>query len=299
MSVKFTVLGSGSGGNAIYIETPETRLLVDAGFSGRQLRQRLAQIGKTPENLTGILITHEHSDHTQGLSILAARLKIPVICNRATQEELAGQLECPFACQLFATGATFEMGDIAIDTFSVSHDAQDPVGYLLRTTWGNIGVLTDLGHATKLVLERVRSANILFLEANHDVQMLQDDTRRPWSLKQRILSRHGHLSNDAAAEAAEQVASASLKHIYLGHLSQDCNKPEIARRVVSERLVKIGAGHIQIQVTCQSTISPTLTLTAPPEPLQPRPNPDSGTNENMGGLNKGLNMNELNFEGLL
>lgn len=260
MSVQLTVLGSGSGGNSIYIETPETRLLVDAGFSGRQIRQRLAQIGKTPENLTGILITHEHSDHTQGLPILAARLKIPVFCNRPTREEIASQLECDFECQLFATGAAFAMGDIVVETFSVPHDAQDPVGFLLRTPGGNIGLLTDLGHATKLVLERVRAANVLFLEANHDVKMLQADTRRPWSLKQRILSRHGHLSNEAAAEAAAQVASAELRHLYLGHLSQDCNKPEIAHRVVAERLRQIGAVHIKVETTCQTAISPTFAL---------------------------------------
>lgn len=273
VSVQFTVLGSGSSGNALYIETPEARLLVDAGFSGRQLRQRLAQIGKTPESLSGILITHEHSDHTQGLTILASRLKIPVYCNRATQDEIATQLEGPFNCQLFATGATFEVGDFVIDTFSVSHDAQDPVGFLLRTPSGNIGVLTDLGHATKLVLERVRPAHALFLEANHDVQMLQNDARRPWSLKQRILSRHGHLSNEAAAEAAEQVASAELKHLFLGHLSQDCNQPEIARATVAERLQKAGAGHIQIVVTSQSTLSPTLTLAGAAAPTLVTANP--------------------------
>jgi len=260
VSVQFTVLGSGSAGNALYIETPETRILVDAGLSGRQLRLRLAQIGKTPECLSGILITHEHSDHTQGLSILAARLKIPVYCNRATQEEIASQLQEPFESRLFTTGSTFDLGDVVVDTFSVSHDAQDPAGFLLRTVAGNIGVLTDLGHATKMVLQRVRPANILFLESNHDVQMLQNDTRRPWSLKQRILSRHGHLSNDAAAEAAEQVASAELKHLYLGHLSQDCNQPDLARQVVGERLQKIGAGHIQIAVTSQTAVSTTTAL---------------------------------------
>jgi phosphoribosyl 1,2-cyclic phosphodiesterase len=161
---------------------------------------------------------------------------------------------------LFVTGARFELGDIMVETFSVPHDAQDPVGFLLETANGNIGVLTDLGHATKLVLERVRRANILILEANHDIKMLQDCPHRPWSLKQRILSRHGHLSNAAAAEAAEQIISAELRHLYLGHLSRECNRPELAYKEVSERLLRIGAQHVKLELTSQRTPSPTLPL---------------------------------------
>ena len=115
-----------------------------------------------------------------------------------------------------------------VETFSIPHDAQDPVGFLLRTRRGNIGFATDLGHVTNLVLDRIRAANVLVLESNHDVKMLQDCPRRPWSLKQRILGRHGHLSNEAAAEAAEQIMSAELRHLYLGHLSRECNRPELA-----------------------------------------------------------------------
>ncbi len=123
-----------------------------------------------------------------------------------------------------------------------------------------IGFLTDLGHATKLVVERVRSAHVLVLEANHDLKLLQEDIRRPWSLKQRILSRHGHLSNDAAAEVAEQVVSSDLRHLYLGHLSGDCNRPEIACRTVNERLVRLGAIHVALAAASQDTPCATLTL---------------------------------------
>lgn len=258
--VRLTILGSGSGGNCAYLETDETRVLIDAGFSLRQIRQRLTVISRAPENLTGILVTHEHSDHVQGLAALSEKLRIPVYCNRPTQEAIEYQLQTRLGCRLFATGDTFEVGDITVEAFNIPHDAQDPVGFLLRTSGGNIGFLTDLGHATKLVLQRARAANVLVLETNHDVKMLQDCPHRPWSLKQRILSRHGHLSNDAAAEAAEQIMSAELRHLYLGHLSQQCNRPELAMRAVQERLDKIDARHVRVELTSQRLPCPTLGL---------------------------------------
>jgi len=260
VAVRLTILGSGSAGNCAYLETGETRLLIDAGFSGRQIRQRLATFGRAPEGLHGILLTHEHSDHVQGLATLCAKLQIPIYCNRLTREAVEGQLQARLDCRIFTTGATFEVGDVAVDTFSVPHDAYDPVAFLLRTGAGNIGILTDLGHATKLVIERVRRANVLLLETNHDLKLLQEDTRRPWSIKQRILSRHGHLSNAAAAEAAEQIVSAELRHLYLGHLSRDCNRPELAHQIVSERLQKIGASHVTIESTSQGAPCPSLDL---------------------------------------
>jgi phosphoribosyl 1,2-cyclic phosphodiesterase len=239
------------------LETPLTRLLIDAGLSGRQIRRRLASIGRSPETLHGILITHEHSDHVAGLVGLAAKLQLPIFCNRLTRDAIEAQLQIQINARIFQTGASFEVGDVMVDTFSVPHDANDPVGFLLRTASGNIGFLTDLGHATKLVIERVRSANVLLLEANHDLQMLRDDPRRPWSLKQRILSRHGHLSNDGAADLVEQVVSAGLARLYLGHLSRDCNRPELAHRVVSQRLQQVGATHVQIESTSQDCPCPT------------------------------------------
>lgn len=261
VSVQFTILGSGSGGNCAYLETGETRILIDAGFSGRQIRQRLASIGRTPESLHGILVTHEHGDHIQGLNILAAKLQIPVFANRLTREAIEDHLGAPLpAPHVFQTGATFEIGDVIIDTFSIPHDAQDPVGFLLRTPAGNIGFLTDLGHATQLVVQRVKPAHVLVLETNHDMKMLQDDTRRPWSTKQRILSRHGHLCNEAAAEAAERIVTSDLRQLYLGHLSRDCNRPELAHRVVSERLQTISATHVHVESTSQDHPSPTFNL---------------------------------------
>jgi phosphoribosyl 1,2-cyclic phosphodiesterase len=259
VAAKLTILGSGSSGNCAYVETAETRLLIDAGFSARQTRKRLAEIGRGPEGLSGILITHEHTDHINGLAALCAQINVPIYCNRLTKEAIEYQLQSRFECRVFTTGASFEVGDILVDTFSIPHDASDPVGFLLRTSGGNIGFLTDLGHATKLALERVRSANVLVLETNHDLKMLQDSSR-PWSLKQRIAGRHGHLSNTDAADAVQEIMSAGLRHLYLGHLSRECNQPELARRVIVERLEKIGANHVTTELTSQNVPCPTLEL---------------------------------------
>ena len=260
MACRFTILGSGSRGNCAYLETDEVRLLIDAGFSARQIRQRLAALGRSPESLTAILITHEHSDHIQGLSGLSEKLRIPIYCNRLTRDAIESILNIRLESRLFETGASFEIGDVSVESFSIPHDAQDPVGFLIRTATANIGFLTDLGHATTLVLNRVKPAHALVLEANYDVKLLQDDTKRPWSIKQRIAGRHGHLSNDAAAGAVQEVVSADLKHLFLGHLSQDCNRPELALNTVSARLQSLGASHVHTVVTSQDTATATLTL---------------------------------------
>jgi phosphoribosyl 1,2-cyclic phosphodiesterase len=281
VSVKFTILGSGSSGNCAYVETAEARILVDAGFSPLQIRKRLAGIGKTPENLTAILLTHEHSDHISGLLGLADKFHIPVFCNRGTQDgtiwafktkweskksaALTGldgtaHLKAKIDWRLFDTGGGFEIGDVAIETFSIPHDAQDPVGYVLHTAAGKIGFATDLGHVTKLVLERIRVANVLVLESNHDVKMLQDCPRRSWALKQRILGRHGHLSNVTAAETAAQIMSAGLRQLYLAHLSRECNTPELAQHIMAEQLHHIGAKHVQLQIAAQDVPCGTLEL---------------------------------------
>lgn len=242
------------------METDEARILIDAGFSARQIRQRLATIGRVPENLTGILITHEHGDHVQGLGALLSKLRIPVYANRPTQDAVQSGLDVRLDWRLFSTGAGFEIGDVWVETFSVPHDAQEPVGFLLRTNGTNIGFLTDLGHVTRLVIERVRPANVLVLEANHDVKLLQECLHRPWSLKQRILGRQGHLSNEAAAEAVGEILSTDLRHLYLGHLSRDCNRPELAYQAVNERLQRMGANHVQLSLATQDAPGATLSL---------------------------------------
>ena len=260
MAVKITILGSGSNGNSLYVESPETRLLIDAGFSARQLRLRLGAIGSSADLLQAILLTHEHSDHVKGLAVLCSKLDLPIYCNRLTADAIEYQFGRRFNFQLFQTGAEFQIGDLTIETFPVPHDAQDPVGFLVKSVHGVLGVLTDLGHATQAVLQRVRQANVLLLEANHDTQLLQADVKRPWSVKQRILSRHGHLSNEAAASVAEQLVHPKLQRLYLGHLSSDCNSPELAQQTVADRLRTMGASHVEVLSTAQDIPSETFLL---------------------------------------
>ncbi|MBM3824008.1 MAG: MBL fold metallo-hydrolase [Verrucomicrobia bacterium] len=264
--VLFTILGSGSGGNCAYLEAGETRLLIDAGFSARQIRERLSSIGRAPESLSGILITHEHSDHVQGLSVLAAKTGVPVYCNRLTRDAILTSNPGTFVSKLFNTGDSFAVGDVEVETFSIPHDAQDPVGFLLRTGSGNIGFLTDLGHASRMVVERVRPAHALVLETNYDLRMLQEDTRRPWSLKQRIASRHGHLSNDAAANTLRQIMHDGLQTVYMAHMSRDCNRPELAQRALSAAVELCGATHVELRPTSQDKPCATQVLSAVPSP---------------------------------
>ena len=262
--MKVTILGSGSSGNCSLIESDRTCLLVDAGLSGRQIKERLALLGRSIEQITGIVLTHEHGDHTRGLTVLCKQRAIPVYANRLTAEAISSDPErnaaVPISWRLFATGSSFEIGDLTVESFSVPHDAQDPVNFVVRHNGYTVGVLTDLGHATKLVADRVRATDVLIVEANHDVKMLQDDTVRPWSTKQRILSRHGHLSNDAAATLACDVVTDKLRHVFLAHLSRDCNRPELAQRVVAERLGKLGARHVRVAVSGQDAPTATVSL---------------------------------------
>ncbi|HUB65871.1 MAG TPA: MBL fold metallo-hydrolase [Candidatus Methylacidiphilales bacterium] len=256
--LRFTILGSGSSGNCAYLETEHVRLLIDAGFSAKQIGQRLGAIGRSIGDVQAIFLTHEHGDHVCGLPVLAKRHHIPVYCNRLTAECLQPQLPGYAAWQLFESGGTLNFGDLRVNSFSVPHDAYDPVGFMFYHALGNIGFLTDLGYATKLVLERVRAARALVLEANHDLRLLQEDTKRPWAVKQRILSRHGHLSNDAAAEVAAEVATDTMEAIYLGHLSADCNRPEWARAVVSKKLTEKGRPFVQLRDTAPDQPCETL-----------------------------------------
>lgn len=258
--MQFTVIASGSSGNAAYLETPGARILIDCGISAKRIRTALLDLNRTPERLDGILITHEHSDHISGLKVLAGKLGIPVYCNRHTAEEIRRIHQTEFQFRLIETGSSFEIGDLQIDTFPIPHDAIDPVGFVLHTPGGTIGFLTDMGHGTRLVADRCRHAEVLLLETNHDTDLLNNDPRRPWSLKQRILSRHGHLSNEGAAEFLEQLIHPGLKHIFCAHLSRDCNTPELARTEIVEKLAQLNAAHVQVHVTQHATPCETMAL---------------------------------------
>ncbi len=258
--VNFTVLASGSSGNAAYLETPNSRLLIDCGISAKRIREALLNLDRTPERLDGILITHEHSDHVSGLKVLAAKLGIPVYCNRHTAEEIRRIHDTNFDFRLVETGNAFEIGDLNVDTFPIPHDAIDPMGFVLHTPEGRIGFLTDMGHGTRLVADRVRDAEVLLLETNHDVDLLNNDPRRPWSLKQRILSRHGHLSNEGAANFLEQLVHPELQHIYCAHLSRECNTPDLARTEIHTQLSQLGAPFVNVEVTSPRQPCQTLGL---------------------------------------
>jgi phosphoribosyl 1,2-cyclic phosphodiesterase len=255
-----TVLGSGSRGNCSLIATANCRLLLDAGFSARQMIQRLKSVGVSPESLDGILITHEHTDHIAGLNIFCRRFEIPIYANPLTAESLRrGALEDFPRWSLFATGAVFSIKDIQIQSFYVPHDAVDPTAFVLTADEGSIGFLTDLGYAPKLALERIRDVDILVVETNHDERMLQEDSKRPWSVKQRILSRHGHLSNEAAAKLVASIAGHRLGRVVLGHLSRDCNRPDLALGAMD----KLGISGIDLFCADQNEISPVFTLSRP------------------------------------
>jgi len=251
-----TILGSGSTGNCALVETPGARLLVDAGLSTRQIQIRLAQCGVTPEQIDGILLTHEHSDHAGALKVWTKQFGTPVYCNRMTSEIL--QKDTPTLkaeWRLFSTGSDFAVKDVTVQTFPVPHDAVEPAGFVLHNGAAALGYLTDLGFATKLVYERVRQVQTLFIETNHDEKLLQECTKRPWSVKQRILSRHGHLSNAAAAAVLAEVLDGRLQRTVLGHLSRDCNSPELATQTVRGVLDARGGQHVRICCAGQDAVT--------------------------------------------
>lgn len=255
-----TVLGSGSSGNCAVVSTGETTLLLDAGLSAKQIVARLEMAGLSLDAIDGILLSHEHGDHTRGMEILCRKRAIPLFCTPLTQESLAGSIEfkSPPRWHLMQTGSAFQFRDLRIESFPVPHDAVDPVGFLIEDGESRLGFLSDVGFITNLIKDRLQKAHSLFVEANYDTRLLEADTKRPWATKQRISSRHGHLSNDQVAELVEAIAHDGLHHIVLGHLSEDCNDPDTAVRSVHEALRR--ANICGVSVRCADRHAPTATL---------------------------------------
>ncbi len=254
MSLKVCVLASGSQGNCSLISTSSTRILIDAGISGRDTIRRLAQLGLAVEEIDAILIGHEHTDHVRGLPVLAGRYARPVYLNRATADAAASLLVKAAAVKIFTNGQSWDIGDLTVLPFSVFHDAQDPVGFVIRHGPHAVTVVTDLGTPTRLVRERLRGSRVVILEANHDPALLMNGDR-PWSLKQRIKSSQGHLSNEDAGELLARETDDSLTDVFLAHLSRDCNRPEAACRVVTECLWKAGKKRVRVRLTYPDRIS--------------------------------------------
>ena len=251
------MLGSGSAGNSALVATEHCKILVDGGLSARQLMLRLTECGVVPEQLDGVLLTHEHTDHICGLEVLCRKFDVRIYCNRLTAEALRcnGLLDRHRNWRIFATSSEFSICDITVQTFPVPHDAVDPLGFAFHAGSGGLGFITDLGYPTKMVIERLREVQTLVIETNHDEKLLQNDTHRPWPVKQRIQSRHGHLSNAAAAGVIEELLSGKIERVVLGHLSRDCNTPELAVTAVRASLAKHGKIDLEIHIASQSKIS--------------------------------------------
>ncbi|ODG91808.1 MULTISPECIES: MBL fold metallo-hydrolase [Bacillaceae] len=237
MSLHFSVLASGSTGNALYVGTEKTKLLVDTGLSGKAMESLFKEINRDIKEVSGILVTHEHSDHIKGLGVLARRYQIPIYANEKTwkaMNHLIGDIptEQKF---IFNMETTIQFGDIEVESFGVSHDAAEPMFYVFHHNEKKFVTITDTGYVSDRMKGIISNADMYIFESNHDVEMLRMG-RYPWSIKRRILSDVGHVSNEDAALAMSDVIGDKTKRIYLAHLSQDNNMKELARMSVTQTL---------------------------------------------------------------
>ena len=231
------ILASGSRGNAIFVSSGSTSILIDAGLSGIEIERRFKSKELSLKDLDAILVSHEHADHIQGVGVLSRRFNLPVYISSKTQQAAFSQLGNVGAVKNFACGTTFQINDLAVHPFSISHDAEDPVGFTVNQNGTTIGIATDLGIATAMVKEHLKGCGLLILEANHDEDMLINGPY-PWSVKQRIKSRTGHLSNAASKNLLKEIQHDRLKHVILAHLSETNNTPQKAVNDVGRALTR-------------------------------------------------------------
>ena len=238
-------IASGSSGNCIYVGHASTHLLIDAGISGKRIEEGLRSIGVEPQSLNGLLITHEHSDHIQGVGVLARKYGIPLygtvetFCAMKKGKTSLGKVDDALFQEIHPE-EPLSIGEIRVTPFSVSHDAANPVAYIFEADGKKIGMATDLGVYTEQTVEYLKNSGILYLESNHDVSMLEVGPY-PYYLKQRILGAHGHLSNDTAAGLLCRLYHEGLRHVLLAHLSKENNYPDLAYETVkAELLMAVG-----------------------------------------------------------
>ncbi|MBC5638488.1 MBL fold metallo-hydrolase [Ornithinibacillus sp. BX22] len=244
MALRFSVLASGSTGNAFYIESDKEKLLVDAGLSGKQMDKLFSDVHVSPSDLSGILVTHEHSDHIKGLGILARKYNLPIYANEKTWKAMEGSIGKLSLDQkfIFNREEVKTFGDIDVESFGVSHDAAEPMFYVFRNNGKKVALVTDLGYVSERIKKTVEGADSYIFEANHDVGMLRMG-RYPWSVKRRILGDSGHVSNEDCGLALTDIIDNNTKRIYLAHLSKDNNMKDLARmsvgNILEERGIKI------------------------------------------------------------
>jgi phosphoribosyl 1,2-cyclic phosphodiesterase len=239
--MRVTVLGSGSRGNSILVEADDVRVLIDAGFSGKDLARRMVAVGVDPASITALFVTHDHGDHTRGMGVFARRFGTPLYLTRATRIACAHMLGGDETVIEYHSTSPVRLGPLTIEPFLTLHDAVDPVAITVTDvgTGSKLGIATDLGRPTTSVKAALASSHLLILEANHDDARLWSGPY-PWSVKQRIASSHGHLSNRAASELANDLFHPDLAGVVLAHLSDACNEPELAHAAVATGLVRKG-----------------------------------------------------------
>ncbi len=259
MAVRVLPLGSGSSGNATLLEFGSCRVLVDAGIAARTLAERLRAVGVEPSSISAILISHEHHDHACGVARFSSRERVPVLSTHETLEALELSPAHLAEWRPIEPGRKVDLGTVAVDAFEIPHDAARPVGFVVEGEGVRVGIATDLGHATTVVIERLRGCHVLVLEANHDDAMLQNGPY-PWHLKQRVGGRMGHLSNEEAARVVERVTDDACRGVVLAHLSERNNTPTLARDAVARALARAGHRRVEMRIAAARRPTPPLVL---------------------------------------